>query len=268
MWILITFLVCHWFFSLFCQTFFLHRYAAHRMFTMSPFWEKFFYVMTFITQGSSCLDPRSYGIMHRMHHAYSDTERDPHSPYYTGNVIAMMLQMVTIYHRLRRGKLVPEERFSAGVPEWKAFDNFVDLWSVRLLWGVLYTCVYFHFMPNLWWMLLLPVHYLMGPIHGSIVNWCGHKYGYRNFQTEDRSKNTFVWDFLMMGELFQNNHHQNPNRLNFAWRWFEFDPTYPIIKVLGWSRVIRARAAQAADDLQSVFAGVMETRSTDVRETV
>ena len=30
--------------------------------------------------------------------------------------------------------------------------------------------------------LLLPVHFLMGPFHGAIVNWAGHKYGYRNFK--------------------------------------------------------------------------------------
>ena len=35
--------VGHWYLSLFCQTFFLHRYSAHKMFTMNKFWEKFFY---------------------------------------------------------------------------------------------------------------------------------------------------------------------------------------------------------------------------------
>jgi len=240
MWILIAFLVCHWFLSLFCQTFFLHRYAAHRMFALSPFWEKFFYMLTFVTQGSSCLDPYRYGIMHRMHHAYSDTVKDPHSPFVTKNIVKMMWSMVAFYHQLHTGKRQIEERFSAGVPRWLAFARLVDLWPMRLLWGTLYTCVYFHFMPNFWWLLLLPVHYLMGPIHGAIVNWCGHAYGYRNFDLDDRSRNTLVWDFLMLGELFQNNHHRHPNRLNFACRWFEFDPAYPIIKVLGWMRIIDA----------------------------
>jgi stearoyl-CoA desaturase (Delta-9 desaturase) len=42
MYILIFFLA-HWYLSLFSQTFFLHRYAAHQMFTMSKSWEKFVY---------------------------------------------------------------------------------------------------------------------------------------------------------------------------------------------------------------------------------
>ena len=35
---------------------------------------------TWFFQGSSYLVPRAYGVMHRMHHVYSDTEKDPHSP--------------------------------------------------------------------------------------------------------------------------------------------------------------------------------------------
>ena len=40
------FFLGHWFLSLFSQTFFLHRYVAHKMFTMSKFWERFFYIFT------------------------------------------------------------------------------------------------------------------------------------------------------------------------------------------------------------------------------
>ena len=72
---ILIFFLAHWYLSLFSQTFFLHRYAAHQMFTMSKGWEKCFYVFTYITQGSSFLSPKAYGIMHRLHHAYADTEK-------------------------------------------------------------------------------------------------------------------------------------------------------------------------------------------------
>ena len=42
--IVILFFVAHWQISVFFQTFFLHRYGAHRQFTMSKGWERFFYV--------------------------------------------------------------------------------------------------------------------------------------------------------------------------------------------------------------------------------
>jgi len=239
--VIILFLISHWFLSLFCQTFFLHRYSAHGMFTMSRFWERFFYIFTFLMQGSSFLNPRAYAILHRQHHAFSDTDKDPHSPHFFPTVFQMMWKTKSIYRGLLHRRIAPESRFEANLPEWKIFDWFTNLWVVRIFWGVLYTSFYFYFIPDLLWLIFLPIHYFMGPVHGAIVNWCGHKYGYTNFDNGDRSKNTLVWDLLLMGELYQNNHHKFPNRQNFAFRWFEFDPVYPIIKLLGFFRIIRSR---------------------------
>ena len=86
--------------------------------------------------------------------------------------------------------------------------------------------------------MLLPIHFFMGPVHGMIVNWCGHKYGYRNFASKDRSRNTLAFDFVTLGELFQNNHHAYGMAPNFAGRWFEVDPTYQAMRVLAWVGVI------------------------------
>ena len=184
MFAIVVFLLGHWFLCVFCQTFFLHRYGAHSMFTMSKGWERFFHLLTFVAQGSSYLNPRAYAILHREHHAYSDTPKDPHSPHLYPNLFTMMRHTLTRYQALQpqhdraRGALRPAQRRSgrrstasvaAGRRTWRSWRLYTGvLRRVRAALGVLPA---------------LPVHFLMGPIHGAIVNWCGHKYGYRNFDT-------------------------------------------------------------------------------------
>jgi len=231
--------IAHWFLSLFCQTFFLHRYGAHRMFALSPAAERFFYLLTFVSQGPSFLVPRAYAVLHRMHHAFSDTERDPHSPHIFRNPLRMMWQTRLVYAGFVKRTVEPPPAFTADVLEWNALDEFADSIYTRALWAVLYLAFYCRFAGSPWLFFLLPVHFLMGVFQGAIVNWCGHRYGYRNFPVRDGSRNTLPIDFLMMGELYQNNHHRNPKRARFAVRWFEFDPAYAIIWLLKQVGIVR-----------------------------
>lgn len=238
---ILTFLVAHWVLSVFCQTFFLHRYGAHSMFTMSKGWERFFHLLTYVCQGPSYLNPRGYAILHREHHAFSDTPRDPHSPHHNTNVVTMMAATLEHYQGYNHRRVEPEPRFEKPLPpEWPLIDRFGRTWYSHLMFMGLYTAFYVAFAPHWAFYALLPVHFMMGPIHGAIVNWCGHMYGYRNFDTtaDDRSRNTLVFDFVTMGELFQNNHHKFAMSPNFAARKFEIDPTYPVIKLLNSLRII------------------------------
>lgn len=79
----------------------------------------------------------------------------------------------------------------------------------------------------------------MSPVHGAIVNRAGHMIGYRNHGTDDHSRNTLAIDILTVGELFQNNHHNNGSNPKFANKRREVDPTYEVMKVLARLRIIR-----------------------------
>ena len=124
---------------------------------------------------------------------------------------------------------------------WNRLDKFANHSITRLTFAVLYIAFYIFFAPNYWWFLLLPLHFAMGPVQGAIVNWFGHKFGYRNFDNGDHSKNTTPWGFVMMGELFQNNHHKYKESANFAQRWFEFDTTFLVMKALHYIGIIKLK---------------------------
>ena len=231
--VILSFFIAHWYLSLFFQTFFLHRYAAHRAFTMSKLTEKVFFVLTWIFQGSNYLSPYGYGSMHRMHHAYADTPKDPHSPKYDETIWKMMWKTKTIYSAIANDVIIPDKVFIDGVPRWDAFDKIARSWPSRLMWGTLYTLVYIQYATEWWLWLLLPIQFLFSPIHGAIINWFAHKYGYRNYEVGDTSRNFLPVDILMMGESYHNNHHKHSARANFGGiRWHEIDPTYLAIKVL------------------------------------
>ncbi|MEO5907765.1 MAG: fatty acid desaturase [Ginsengibacter sp.] len=237
---ILLFFFFHWFFSLFFHSFFLHRFASHQMYTTSKRWEKTFYFLTWFVQGSSFLVPRAYAVMHRMHHTYSDTEQDPHSPHFFKDIWHMMLHTAQIFRAFVTGKNLPDPQFTKEyIPVWNKLDKIGNHWLTRLAFGGLYLAFYIFFAPNFWWFLLLPIHFLMGPIQGAIVNWFGHKLGYSNFDNGDQSKNTTPFGIIMMGELLQNNHHFEKLDPNFARKWFEFDFTYQIMRGLQLIRIIK-----------------------------
>ena len=65
-----------WYGGLFFQSFFLHRYAAHQLFTMSKTMERITFVLTWVFQGSSYLSAYGYGIMHRICLLYTSDAAD------------------------------------------------------------------------------------------------------------------------------------------------------------------------------------------------
>ncbi len=209
------------------------------MFYMSRFWERVFYFLTFVSIGPSFFYPRAYAVMHRRHHAYSDTEGDPHSPKYFSNILSLLWGTIRIYLKIDKQKARSTDAFEHYCPKWESFDHLTNRWSVRWLFVAVYVLFYCYFATAWWMYLLLSVHFLMGGVHGTLVNWFGHRYGYVNFDnTKDSSRNSFPLDFLLGGELLQNNHHRFPGRPNFAVRVFEFDPIYPILVVFNWLGIV------------------------------
>lgn len=205
------------------------------MFKM-PFWlDRLFYLGTFLTQGASFLDPRVYAVMHQRHHKHSDTKDDPHSPVYSSNAMEMMIKTYREFLDIQKNI----NSFNVGVKPWRLIDKIADSWWTRIAIGFIYFLIYQQLVTSSWQYALLPIHFIIGPIQGAIVNWCGHKYGYQNFSNNDQSFNTLPMDLLLMGELYQNNHHKFPQKLNFKSRWFELDLGYLFLSPLIFAGLVK-----------------------------
>jgi stearoyl-CoA desaturase (delta-9 desaturase) len=251
--IIVVFFITLWYTSLFSQTFFQHRYAAHGAFTMSKGWERFFFILAYITQGSSYMSPKAYAIMHRLHHAHTDTELDPHSPSFSKNIWAMMWRTRNIYCDIFNERVEVEAKYTKNVPEWKTFDKWANGWVSRVLWIGIYLAIFINYATSPWFYLLLPIIIPMGAFHGAVINWFAHKFGYKNYILKNTSENLLIIDFLMLGESYHNNHHKYPSAINFGKRWHEIDPIYPVIRLFALIGVIQipqqalVKSAQRAD---------------------
>ena len=107
--------------------------------------ERITFILTWIFQGASYLSAYGYGIMHRMHHAYTDTAQDPHSPSHDANLFAMMWKTKTIYQEINDEKVAVDARFTKNVPQWKSFDAFASSRFSRVLWISFYIAFFIVF---------------------------------------------------------------------------------------------------------------------------
>lgn len=239
--LIFTLILFHWYASLFFQSIFHHRYAAHGHFTMSRFWERAFYIGCFLTQGSSYINARVYGIMHRMHHAHTDTPEDPHSPGNTPNLFTMMWQTRQNYQKVLCENIEIGDGYRQNLPDWPAFDRIAQHLITRLLWIGVYTLIYALIVTQWWMWFFLPIHVFMGAFQGAAVNWWAHRYGYRNFTVDNTSRNILPVDLIFWGESYHNNHHRNPNTPNNAVKWFEWDAGYWAMRMLDTLGIIKLK---------------------------
>ncbi len=241
--ILLILLVLHWYASLFFQSVFHHRYAAHGQFTMTKNWERAFFVGCFLTQGTSYISAYSYGIMHRLHHAHTDTDQDPHSPHNNHNVFTMLWQTRNSYRNIYIGKTVVADKYKKDLPQWLAFDKIAHSITAKIIWTAIYIMLYIMLATHWWMYLFLPLTLAMGAFQGMVVNWWAHRFGYENYAMANTSKNILPVDFLFWGEAYHNNHHKHPGRPNNAHKWFEYDPGYLVMTILHKFKVIRLKVA-------------------------
>ena len=237
--ILMVFFVLHWYTAFFLQSFFHHRYAAHRHFTMSKLTERFFYVCCFLVHGSSYISPYAYGIMHRMHHMHTDTKEDPHSPSNCNGFFSTLWQTRNSYYNIFIGKTLVDDKVKKDLPQWISFERIVHNWVTRVCWIGVYIAVYIAFATAWWMYLFLPLTIALSTFQGTIINWWAHKFGYVNYPMNNTSKNMIPVDFIFCGDAYHNNHHKFPGRIKNSHRWFEIDLIYRVTWLLQKVNVVQ-----------------------------
>jgi stearoyl-CoA desaturase (delta-9 desaturase) len=187
---------------------------------------------------------------HRRHHAFSDREGDPHSPWRYGTGAVALARGFWHAHLgwiLDRDMTNPA-RFApdlAADPDIRAVDRLAPLWitlSLALppLVGGLATWSFWGAVTAFFWASLVRVS-LLHHVTWSINSVC-HMIGDRPFRSRDKAANFWPLAILSFGESWHNLHHADPTCARHGVRRGQVDISARLIWIfekLGWARDVR-----------------------------
>jgi stearoyl-CoA desaturase (delta-9 desaturase) len=206
-------------------TIFLHRHQAHRALTLHPAVSHFFRFWLWLTTG---MVTREWVAVHRKHHARCETREDPHSPQVYG--IRRVLFGGAWLYRDETAKAETLETYGRGTP-----DDWLErhVYTPHSLSGLLVLAALDLLAFGLPGIAIFVVQIVWIPFWAAgVINGVGHYVGYRNFETEDASRNIAPIGILIGGEEFHNNHHAYGSSAKLANKWWELDIGWVYIRIL------------------------------------
>lgn len=200
-----------------------HRYFTHKSFEVNPLIRKYLLLnATLIGHGSVLL----WVVTHRIHHAKSDSEEDPHSPKHHG--------LANTWLRTWTAENVPNMMLMKDMlkDKWivflhrnyfKIFFGWLSLLILCWIFGSIYPLLFLFAFPNAGFFQ-----------EAGMINSICHTYGYRTYETKDNSRNNVIVNFLTFGNGLHNTHHSKPNiyTTDIHGKWYEVDPMKYIIRLI------------------------------------
>jgi stearoyl-CoA desaturase (delta-9 desaturase) len=162
---------------------------------------------------------KEWVAVHRKHHQKTDVEGDPHSPHREG-IWSILFSGVYYYIQTSKDRDMVQ-KYGVGTPDDWIEKNIYSKFpyaGVTLL--LLIDLLFFS-----WWGIWVwSVQMIWIPFWAAgVINGIGHYYGYRNYDTKDKSTNIIPWGILIGGEELHNNHHGDPANPKLSRKWLEFD---------------------------------------------
>ena len=202
-----------------------HRLLTHGGFK-TPKWLE--YALTFCGTLGLQSGPISWVATHRIHHKFTETEEDPHSP--RGGTIWAHIGWIL----QGEAQVKDDETMQRYAPDLMKDKFYVFLNKYYYMTPVLAGVILF-FIGG--WSMVLWGVFLRNVIgwHSTwLVNSATHLWGTRRFETHDDSRNNGLIAALTFGEGWHNNHHANPRSAKHGLTWYEviLDPNWMQIKLL------------------------------------
>jgi stearoyl-CoA desaturase (delta-9 desaturase) len=185
------------------------------------------FVWTFIGAAAMQKGPLWWAGHHVNHHRFADREGDPHSPAVSGFYYAHVGWFLNDARHERLEASNPVIRDFSVFPEIRWLDRYYGVPPIALA-VAMYAVGGF---PWLVWGFCVPTVTLA---HATFaINTVNHLFGSRRFRTPDDSRNNALTAIFAAGEGWHNNHHRYQRAARNGFYWWEFDPTYYVIRLMG-----------------------------------
>lgn len=219
-----------------------HRLLTHRGFVCPKWLEHTFAILGVCSFQDT---PARWVAVHRRHHQHADEQADPHSPL----VSFLWAHMHWIYvenrelNRLgifdRYAKDILRDPFYVwlerkGTWLWVILGSWLAFYALGAMIGLasgagIAGSVQMGLSVLVWGVFVRTV--VVWHITWS-VNSVTHLWGYRNYGTEDCSRNNVIVGLISNGEGWHNNHHADPRSARHGHKTWEFDVTWISIRAL------------------------------------
>ena len=203
-----------------------HRYFSHRAYSTS---RAFQFVLAFLSQTTTQKSVIWWASKHRHHHFHSDTGQDVHSPRHHGFIYSHLGWIFARRHDTPDlAKVTDLTRF----PElmWLHRNEQVPAISLALLCFLL--AGWSGLVVGFLWSTVLVYHATF------CINSLAHVSGSKRYVTGDDSRNNWFLAIFTMGEGWHNNHHAYQSSVRQGFKWWEFDPTYYLLRALSWTGLV------------------------------
>lgn len=200
-----------------------HRLLTHRSFQTSKWLEYFLTLCGTLALQSGAIN---WVTTHRLHHAFTDTDKDPHSPskgFYWAHIGWIFQGTAQVQTETVMKRYAPDLMKD---PIHRLMNKYYWLTSVIIGLGLLFI--------GGWSMVLwgIALRTVLGWHATWFVNSATHIWGTRRFATRDTSTNNALVAAFTFGEGWHNNHHAYPRSARHGLTWKEFDLNWIQIRLL------------------------------------
>jgi stearoyl-CoA desaturase (delta-9 desaturase) len=209
-----------------------HRLLTHRGFKTSKFIE---YFLTFCGTLGLQSGAINWVTTHRIHHGFTETDKDPHSPRngtywaHMGWIFRGTAQNQTEATQLRYSPDLVKDKVHVFLSNYYWVTPIIAAIILLAVGTAITGTLFGGFSMVLWGIFLRQV---IGWHSTWLVNSATHLWGSRRFETRDDSRNNGLIAALTFGEGWHNNHHAHPRSAKHGLAWYEFDVNWVQIKFL------------------------------------